>query len=74
MKNIREKLTRAMRTRINLYGYGFPDAADVLYEVPNLLDRLEAAESSIHRLNIELQQHKDALAQSVPREYLYDED
>lgn len=68
MNDIREKLNRAMRTRVNLYGYGFPDAADVLYAVPNLLDRLEAAESSMHRLNIELQAHKDALAQSVPRE------
>jgi hypothetical protein len=47
MKDLREKLTRAMRTRVNLYGYGLPDAADVLYEVPKLLDRLEAMERQL---------------------------
>lgn len=50
MNDIREKLNRAMRTRVNLYGYGFPDAADVLYAVPNLLDRLEAAERELEQI------------------------
>ena len=60
-----EKLNRAMRTRIMLYSYGFGDAADILYDVPKLLDRIEKLEAVNISLNRELLAHKDALAQAV---------
>lgn len=47
--SIQDQLTRAMRTRMNLYGYGFGDAADVLYQVPKLLDRIETLERELEQ-------------------------
>lgn len=47
---MKDQLARAMKTRMNLYGYGFRDAADVLYEVPKLLDRIETLERELRKM------------------------